>query len=134
MPRRIPRFILWLGAALVALAVVAYARTLLVQGDPEAFAARPADAVVVDVRTAGEFEAGHVEGAIHAHLTDAAFESRMAALDRERPVYVYGANAAQGARAASVLERLGFRHVVHAGRFADLAASSAAAGPAPSVP
>lgn len=95
---------------------------------PEAFASRPADAVVVDVRTDGEWAAGHLAGAVHVPLGDG-FEEQMGAFDRERPVYLYCASGARSGRAASILERMGFERVVNAGGYRALAAAGAETEP-----
>ena len=120
----------WLAPALVALmaglglvAVRAWSDggTRITADD---FTARPSDAVLVDVRTEAEFASGHLAGAVHVNLFDD-FEGRMAAFDRARPVYLYCGSGTRSGRAAARLERMGFRTVVNAGAFADLAAAGA---------
>ena len=89
---------------------------------PEAVAAAIADgAQVVDVRTDGEWAGGHVAGAVHADVMGDDFDRRVAALDRDRPVYVYCASGARSGRAAGKLEAMGFTEVVNAGGFSALA-------------
>lgn len=94
------------------------------------FVDRPAHSVVVDVRTPDEFATGHVTGAVNMNLFDD-FEGRMAGFDRERPVYLYCASGHRSGRAASILTRLGFKTVVNAGGYGELAAAGAetATGP-----
>ena len=82
-------------------------------------------ATVVDVRTDDEWAAGHVEGAVHANVFDDQFESRMAALPRDEPVYLYCASGVRSGRAAAVLEGMGFERVVNAGALGDLAEAGA---------
>jgi phage shock protein E len=84
---------------------------------------------VVDVRTADEYAAGHILGALHADVLGDQFEQRMAALDPTEPVYLYCASGVRSGRAAAVLEGMGFTYVVNAGGFDDLVAAGAPVGP-----
>jgi len=92
------------------------------------FGSRPADALVVDVRTDGEWAGGHLAGAVHVPL-GGGFEAAMAGYDRDRPVYLYCASGARSGRAASILEGMGFTRVVNAGGFSSLAAAGAEVAP-----
>lgn len=115
-----------LGLLLVVVAVLAF-RRWSGGGDriaPAAFASRPPDAVVVDVRTPAEFAAGHVAGAVNVDLFGD-FEAQMGAFDRERPVYLYCASGMRSGRAASKLERMGFATVVNAGGYSSLVEAGA---------
>ena len=95
---------------------------------PAEFASRPSDAVVVDVRTPGEYAAGHLAGAVNVDFLGD-FETQMGAFDRERPVYLYCASGTRSGRAASLLERMGFRTVVNAGSYSSLVEAGAEVGP-----
>jgi hydroxyacylglutathione hydrolase len=66
-----------------------------------------ADVTVVDVRRPGEWQAGHVPGAVHLPLHE--LEKRAASLDREKPIAIICASGYRSSIATSVLERLGFR-------------------------
>ncbi len=92
------------------------------------FTSRPADALVVDVRTDGEWAGGHLAGAIHVPLGDG-LEAAMDGYDRDRPVYLYCASGARSGRAASILEGMGFTRVVNAGGMSSLAAAGAEVAP-----
>ena len=83
----------------------------------------------MDVRTDGEWASGHVAGAVHANVMGDDFDQRVAALDRDRPVYVYCASGTRSGRAAGKLEAMGFTEVVNAGGFGQLAAAGVATGP-----
>lgn len=117
-----------LVAVLVAAAFLAF-RWFTSGGDrvgpAEAVQAIEAGALVVDARTAQEYEGGHVAGAVHADVLDGSFRERVAALDRDRAVYVYCASGHRSGRAASILEDMGFTQVVNAGGLRDLAAAGA---------
>jgi glyoxylase-like metal-dependent hydrolase (beta-lactamase superfamily II)/rhodanese-related sulfurtransferase len=67
--------------------------------------------LVVDVRNAGEFRAGHIAGSIHipyAELADRADE-----LPRDRPVATICKAGKRSGLAASLLQRHGFERIVH---------------------
>lgn len=62
---------------------------------------------VVDVRSKGEFQAGHVAGAVHIPFIQ--LPARVAELDPARPVLVYCRSGNRSARAGAYLARRGFR-------------------------
>ena len=69
--------------------------------------------LLIDVRTAREFQQGHIEGAKNLdifHRQD--FISAMESLSREKPVFLYCRSGQRSQRAARVLVRMGFREVV----------------------
>lgn len=69
--------------------------------------------VVLDVRTPGEFAAGHLPGAINIPHTELA--SRVAELDgsRESDIIVYCRSGVRAATALGVLEQSGFKRLFH---------------------
>lgn len=72
--------------------------------------------VVVDVRTASEFESGHIEGAINLDVTRPDFERKLAALDRDKPHLVHCAAGTPGGRsnrAVDAMKRQGFDRIYH---------------------
>ena len=79
----------------------------------ELLASPPEGALVLDVRTADEFAAGHVPGAVN--ISHGALAARLAELgdDRERPVVVYCESGRRAGMAASVLLEAGFSDVRH---------------------
>ncbi len=71
------------------------------------------DLLVLDVRSADEYAAGHVPGAInvpHGELTPSHAAVRAW---KERPVVVYCRSGRRSAIAIDVLEQAGFRRVQH---------------------
>ncbi len=74
---------------------------------PEAHQLVAAGATLVDVRTSGEFESGHAEGAINIPVDD--LSSRVSEIPREKVVVVYCASGMRSARAAAALSRAGYR-------------------------
>lgn len=76
----------------------------------EEFARMAADKqnVILDVRTAAEFAAGHVPGALNLDVTAADFAARAAALDPHKVYLVHCAAGVRSARACAKLATLGF--------------------------
>jgi rhodanese-related sulfurtransferase len=75
--------------------------------EPERAAALVASgATLLDVRTPGEFASGHPEAAVNVPVDEVA--SRLAEIDRARPVVVYCAAGVRSARAAEVLRAQGY--------------------------
>ncbi len=70
------------------------------------------DAVLVDVRTPGEFQEGHLEDAVNIDFMDASFPSRMQEFKPSQTIYVYCKVGGRSARAATLLDSLGFKKVV----------------------
>jgi molybdopterin/thiamine biosynthesis adenylyltransferase/rhodanese-related sulfurtransferase len=67
------------------------------------------DALMVDVREPSEWDAGHIDGAIHIPL--AALPARMNELPRDRDLVVYCAMGGRSARAVEMLRSAGFTRV-----------------------
>ena len=81
-------------------------------------------AVVIDVRTAEEFAAGHVPNATNiavesfgSHLDDV---DKLVASDHSRAIVVYCAAGARAAKAKAQLDAAGYSHVVNGGGIDDL--------------
>lgn len=70
-------------------------------------------AMLVDVRTPEEFGQGHLEGAVNIDWFDPAFARQWENVDRDRPVYVYCKVGGRSSKAATLLDSLGFKHVVN---------------------
>lgn len=70
-------------------------------------------ALLLDVRTPEEWEEGHLEGAAHADYwgDEAAFESAMNAIPRDRPVLVYCAGGGRSGLTAKALIEAGHQEV-----------------------
>ena len=69
------------------------------------------DAVVLDVREAGEWNGGHIPNAHHIAL--AQLDKRMVELEKfkGRPIVVYGASGGRSISAIAALKRAGFEKV-----------------------
>ena len=72
----------------------------------EAHALVAQGATLLDVRTAGEWEGGHLDGALHIPISE--LGGRLAEVPREHPVVVYCASGGRSARGASLLASAGY--------------------------
>src|SRR5262245_30555336 len=71
------------------------------------------NAVVLDVRTKREFDAGHIPGAINLDANAADFQEKAAKLDRGRTYLVHCAAGVRSARACNALDKLSFTNLVN---------------------
>lgn len=68
--------------------------------------------VVVDVRTRGEFEGGHLQGARHIDVSDN-FRAGIESLDRSAPYALYCRSGNRSAQAMATMREAGFQRVYH---------------------
>ena len=66
------------------------------------------DAVVIDVRTAAEFEQAHLDGARHLDLYAPDFQVQLARLDHGRTYYLYCRSGNRSGQAARIMRHLGY--------------------------
>jgi thioredoxin 1 len=69
------------------------------------------DEQTVDVRSAEEFQKGHIENAFNINIDGKEFQRQVSALDKSRPVFVYCLSGARSARAAAYMRKNGFAEV-----------------------
>ena len=82
--------------------------------DPaEARAKVEAGAVLLDVRTPGEFAQGHIPGALHIPVQE--LSQRLGELDPSVPHILYCRSGARSSHAASMLKAAGFSEVHNLG-------------------
>ncbi|MFD2571662.1 thioredoxin [Spirosoma soli] len=99
------------------LAIFLYLSTCIVRAQslaPDAFATQlqqQPTAQLLDVRTPGEFNGGHLIGAKNIDFRDAAFGQNLARLDKAKPVYVYCLSGGRSAEAAKLMREQGFTNV-----------------------
>lgn len=67
---------------------------------------------VLDVRTADEFKAGHLPGAVNLDVLDDSFETKVGALDKSKTYLVHCAAGRRSANAADEMKKLGFKSVI----------------------
>jgi phage shock protein E len=98
---------------LIALALALGFFAFMKRGDVSSSEARQlvqTGARLVDVRTAGEFAAGHIEGAVNIPVQE--LESRLAELTpKDAPVVVYCRSGHRSGNAARILKGAGFAAV-----------------------
>jgi len=68
---------------------------------------------VIDVRTPGEYQRGHVEGAILINFNENGFQEKIAALDPSKSYLVYCHSGGRSSGAVKVMSKLGFTKVYH---------------------
>lgn len=69
------------------------------------------DAQLIDVRTPKEYTSGHIENAINIDYYSSDFKSKLAELDRNKPVLVYCKTENRTRETAKILKELGFNEV-----------------------
>lgn len=114
-----PKYVVW---AIVAVAVVVVGFALFrpaadgegivnVDSAKVAQLLEAGTARVVDVRTAGEFEAGHLKGAENVPVDQVG--AIMASWDKSEPLIVYCATGARSALAVQEMRSMGFTTIYH---------------------
>lgn len=73
---------------------------------------REKKATVLDVRTTGEFQAGHIPGAVNLDALDAGFDQKLAGLNKTQTYLIHCASGRRSANAAQHMKDLGFRSLV----------------------
>lgn len=81
--------------------------------------------VVIDVRTAAEYAAGHIAGARNIDVEAADFRSMVSTLDTTTAYLVYCRSGRRSAIAADQMAAAGFTDIVDAGAMGDLMAAGA---------
>lgn len=66
---------------------------------------------LVDVRTAGEFAGGYVNGALNLDVRSASFAQDISKMDKDLPVFVYCLSGGRSASAARQLVNMGYTEV-----------------------
>ena len=92
--------------------VAAASPRLVSPAEAQAFlAAPPAGLTVLDVRTAEEFAAGRLEGAIMIDFQSASFAADVDQLPHDAPVFVYCRSGNRSAQAVAQMVQLGFTDI-----------------------
>lgn len=65
-------------------------------------------ALIIDVRTPGEFAKGRIEKAINIDINNYGFESEITKLDKTKPIFVYCLSGSRSAYAAKKMKSIGF--------------------------
>lgn len=67
--------------------------------------------ILLDVRTQGEIDQGHIPGAMHIDILEDGFEDKIKVLDQQTPVYVYCRSGGRSADAMEIMHEAGFKEV-----------------------
>jgi rhodanese-related sulfurtransferase len=114
------RRLIYVAVALAVVASVVFAPSLLprrdVYGDVTVQEARSLiddrpDLVILDVRTASEYEDGHIEGAVNIPVQE--LSTRLDELSNEDELLVYCRIGNRSAQAVDILQEVGFTKVYH---------------------
>lgn len=84
------------------------------QLDPQSFEKKLKEskgANLVDVRTPGEYAQGHLANAVMIDVNSNDFKSRVAKLDKTKPVFVYCKAGSRSSSAADILNDMGFKEI-----------------------
>lgn len=68
---------------------------------------------VLDVRSTSEFSDGALPKAVNISIGDDAFDEKVSALDKKKPVLVYCAGGFRSRKAVARLKELGFENIQH---------------------
>lgn len=69
------------------------------------------NAQIIDVRTLGEFESGHIENAKNVDWLSKDFEKNIATIDKTKPVFVYCKSGGRSSKAANKLAQMGYTKI-----------------------
>jgi rhodanese-related sulfurtransferase len=71
------------------------------------------DFMIIDVRTPGEFEIGHIMGAVNINIQSESFKDDVKVLPRDKIYLLYCRTARRSARAFRLFQELDFQEVYH---------------------
>jgi rhodanese-related sulfurtransferase len=85
----------------------------IVNENAEAFAAtiQNSGVVVLDVRTSGEFESGHIANSVNIDVEAGSFQNEIANLDKNAQYAVYCHSGRRSGIAAEMMEKNGFKEI-----------------------
>jgi phage shock protein E len=77
-------------------------------------------ALVIDVRTQSEYDAGHLDGALHIPYTQIADTIAFVAADTNMVIVLYCKSGIRSGIAEKALKKLGYNYAINGGRFENL--------------
>jgi rhodanese-related sulfurtransferase len=78
-------------------------------------ASQVAASVLIDVRTPGEFAAGHLDGALNYDVSDGTLEMSLSSLDLNADYIIYCRSGNRSALAVGIMKEAGFTSLVDLG-------------------
>ena len=70
------------------------------------------EAQLVDVRTPGEYDGGHLPNAVNIDWNGPDFKNAVAILDKSKPTFVYCLSGGRSTDAASAMVKMGFKNII----------------------
>lgn len=71
------------------------------------------EVVILDIRTPGEYEAGHIPGATNVNYRSRDFAEQLGGMDQDKVYLVHCAVGGRSARALDLFKEHGFKNVLH---------------------
>lgn len=75
--------------------------------------------MIIDVRTQGEWDSGHIEKAIHLPLNSFHSDIEALVIDKEQIVYLYCRSGNRSGKALKIMQQLGYTNAFNAGGISD---------------
>ena len=113
----IPIFIICLGFVLPSLSAQDSTRIIAVSAKEAADLidkhVGDSDFAVLDIRTPGEFQAGHLKNAILIDFYSQTFADQLSRLDKEKKFLIYCRSGNRSARSLEIFKKLKFQKIYH---------------------
>jgi len=69
------------------------------------------DAILIDVRTSEEYQAGTIMNAVNINYYDDNFDAQISKLDKSQPVFIFCKSGGRSGKTLRKLEKMGFTEV-----------------------
>lgn len=109
-----------LTALLLSFPITASANESNQQVVNQSVTAEKAQGIWIDVRTAEEFTAGHIEGAINIPVEQISAKISQLTEDKNAPIHLYCRSGRRAEITLTELQKLGYRQVTNHGGYQDL--------------
>ena len=105
--------VLMIAPLLLTISACSTSSKSIVNENAGAFAAtiQNSGVVVLDVRTSGEFESGHIANSVNIDVEAGSFENEIANLDKNAQYAVYCHSGRRSGIAAELMEKNGFKEI-----------------------
>ena len=105
--------VLMIAPLLLTISACSTSSKSIVNENAGAFAAtiQNSGVVVLDVRTSGEFESGHIANSVNIDVEAGSFENEIANLDKNARYAVYCHSGRRSGIAAELMEKNGFKEI-----------------------
>ena len=105
--------VLMIAPLILAISACSTSSKSIVNENAEAFAAtiQNSGVVVLDVRTSGEFESGHIANSVNIDVEAGSFENEIANLDKNAQYALYCHSGRRSGIAAEMMEKNGFKEI-----------------------